>query len=253
MDLSIIVPCYNESDNIPLLKTALLPVVLKICRSAPYPQCEIIFVDDGSRDGSMEALLGAFQTSPHPGLQFILAQHPRNLGLGAAMRTGFSIAAGDIVVTVDSDGSYGFETIPALLACLTSAIDIVTASPYHPDGNVEGVPFYRLVLSQGSSFLYRILVEWRIHTYTSLFRAYRSEVIRTIDFKSDGFLAGTELLVNALHHGYRVGEYPAVLKKRAYGVSKAKIFQTIRAHLAFQWELLLYKFHLIRQIETRGV
>jgi dolichol-phosphate mannosyltransferase len=116
---------------------------------------------------------------------------------------------------------------------------IVTASPYHPDGGVMNVAGYRLVLSRGSSFLYRILVDWRVHTYTALFRVYRGEVVKSIAFESNGFLAGTELMVNAMLQGYQVAEYPTVLHSRQNGVSKAKIMRTIRAHLKFQGEILL--------------
>jgi dolichol-phosphate mannosyltransferase len=127
------------------------------------------------------------------------------------------------------------------LSFLTPEVDIVTASPYHPEGGVVGVPAYRLFLSRGSSFVYRILVNWHVYTYTCLFRAYRSKVIKNIHFESDGFLAGTEILVNAMLKGYRVAEFPAVLHRRMYGVSKAKIAQTILSHLRFQGWVLLYR------------
>jgi dolichol-phosphate mannosyltransferase len=175
------------------------------------------------------------------GVIFKFLKHQTNSGLGAAMRTGFSNANGDILVTVDSDGTYKFSEIPALLELLTPEVDIVTASPYHPAGGVIGVPSHRLFLSKGSSFLYRILVSWRVHTYTCLFRAYRAEVVKTIDFKSDGFLAGTELLIHAMLKGYKVAEFPSVLHRRMYGVSKAKIMQTILSHLRFQGWVLLYR------------
>ena len=81
---------------------------------------------------------------------------------------------------------------------------------------------YRLILSQGSSIIYRVLVSWKVHTYTSLFRAYRRKVIERVPFESNGFLAGTELLVNGMLMGYRVAEYPAVLYSRVHGTSKAK-------------------------------
>jgi dolichol-phosphate mannosyltransferase len=177
-------------------------------------------------------------------LTFKYLRHQTNLGLGAAIRTGFSGADGDIILTVDSDGTYKFSEIPALLAMLVQGVDLVTASPYHPDGGVVGVPANRLILSQGSSILYRILVDWDIHTYTCLFRAYRSEVVRTVPFKANDFLAGTELLVGAILRGFRVVEYPSVLHKRMYGVSKARIVQTIRSHLKFQATILLTRLQM---------
>jgi dolichol-phosphate mannosyltransferase len=161
-------------------------------------------------------------------------------------------AQGEILVTADSDGTYQFSEIPALLACLGPGIDIVTGSPYHPDGDVAGVPWYRLFLSRGSSLIYRVLVDWRVHTYTSLFRAYRRQVVQCVDFASDGFLAGTELMVKAMLGGFRVAEYPTVLRRRAYGESKAKLVETIMAHLGFQSQVLGHRIGIGPLAQSRS-
>jgi dolichol-phosphate mannosyltransferase len=184
-----------------------------------------------------------------------VVRHPVNRGLGAALRTGFAHARGEIVLTADSDGTYRFEEIPALLACLTPGVDLVTASPYHPQGGVENVPPYRIFLSRGSSLIYRLLLDRRLHTYTCLFRAYRREVTRRVPFKSDGYLAGTEILVNSLFMGYTVAEYPSTLHARQTGVSKAKTLRIMRAHLRFQWSVLLRRLKLAplpRPLEEGG-
>jgi dolichol-phosphate mannosyltransferase len=245
MKLSVILPCYNEEENVAKMKQELLPVLEDLNRQY---EMEVIFVDDGSRDQTLTALQSTFGSLSYPTMQFCFLKHEVNRGLGAAMRTGFSGVHGDLVVTTDSDGTYKFSSIPQLLARLVPGVDIVTASPYHPEGGVAGVPKYRLVLSQGASFLYRVLVSWKIHTYTCLFRAYRREVIDTITFQSDGFLAGTELMVKAMLKGYMVAEYPAVLYSRMFGTSKAKIARTIRAHLAFQGRILLHRLHIARLV-----
>ena len=252
MKLSIIVPCYNEAANIQKLHDELLPVVEELVihgwhdASKEIHSAEIIFVDDGSRDETFSKLKEVLSGSgTKPGVVFKFLKHDINLGLGAAIRTGFSKADGDIVITVDSDGTYKLSEIPNFLSFLTPDVDIVTASPYHPDGGVVGVPANRLFLSKGSSFLYRILVDRHVYTYTCLFRAYRSEVIKNISFSSNGFLAGTEVLVKAILKGYRVAEFPAVLHRRMYGVSKAKIMETIFSHLSFQGRIFLYRLKLM--------
>jgi len=251
MNFSIIVPCFNEVENVGKLHDELLPVVEEMVKLAGkngakrIDSAEIIFVDDGSRDGTSSRLQEAFSKTNKPGIKFKFLKHDTNLGLGAALRTGFKNADGDIVVTVDSDGTYKFSEIPALLACLTPGVDIVTASPYHPKGIVIGVPANRLLLSRGSSLIYRFLVKWDFYTYTCLFRAYRPDVIRHISFKADDFLAGTELLVKALLNGYKAVEFPAKLYRRMYGVSKAKIAQTILSHLKFQGWVLLQRLRLL--------
>jgi dolichol-phosphate mannosyltransferase len=247
MELTLVVPCYNEIDNVPKLREEFFPVVDRLAESRSV---EVIFVDDGSRDGTLAALQAAFGTISRPNMQVKFLKHPVNRGLGAAIRTGLSASLGDVVVTTDSDGTYRHDEIFKLIQRMTPEVDLVTASPYHPEGGVENVPGYRLVLSKGSSILYRILVSWKIHTYTALFRAYRRRVVETVPFQSDGFLAGTEILVNSLLMGYGVAEYPTVLHARVKGVSKARILQTIRAHLRFQWQILLWRLHFSRPSVT---
>ena len=257
MKLSIIVPCYNEVDNISKLYSELLPVIIELVRSGrnnipiEIQSAEMIFVDDGSGDGTFNKLEEYFKTDNQSEVLFRFLRHETNLGLGAAIRTGFSNAVGDVLITVDSDGTYKFSEIPALLSLLTPDVDIITASPYHPQGGVIGVPAYRLFLSRGSSIIYRILVDWHVYTYTCLFRAYRAEVIKNTHFRSDGFLAGTEILVKAMLRGYRVAEFPAVLYKRMFGVSKARIAQTIFSHLGFQAWVLRYRIQLVIGLNPR--
>jgi dolichol-phosphate mannosyltransferase len=252
MKLSIIVPCYNEADNIQKIHDELLPVIEGMVaggwhdESKEIHSAEIIFVDDGSGDETFSKLKEGFSGQNKSAVvAFKFLKHETNLGLGAAIRTGFSKADGDIVITVDSDGTYKFSEIPNFLTFLTPGVDIVTASPYHPSGGVVGVPANRLFLSKGSSFLYRILVDRHVYTYTCLFRAYRSDVIKNIAFNSNGFLAGTEVLVKAILKGYHVTEFPAVLHRRMYGVSKARIAETIFAHLRFQGQIFLYRLQLM--------
>jgi dolichol-phosphate mannosyltransferase len=250
MDLSIVIPCFNEADNVPKLRNEFFPVVAELAKTRSV---EVIFVDDGSKDDTWQALTGAFGGDAKLPCLVRFEKHEVNRGLGAAIRTGLSASRGEVVITTDSDGTYKFTELAALLACLKPDVDMVTASPYHPQGGVAGVPGYRLILSQGSSILYRILVSWRLHTYTALFRAYRRSVVENVPFKSDGFLAGTEILVNGMLMGYKAAEYPTVLHSRVHGVSKAKIMRTIRAHLGFQWQVLLHRLGLSPLVKMRQV
>jgi len=241
MILSIILPLYNEVENIPKLKQELLPTLIELTQSYIV---EVIFVDDGSTDGTYPMLVHTFAEAIHPHISFTIQRHSTNHGLGAALRTGFSFAKGDILLTTDSDGSYRFDEIQDLLFCLGQHTNIVTASPYHPDGNVEGVNKYRIILSRGSSMIYRFLVDRRIHTYTSLFRAYRREIIERVNFQCDGYLAVAEILINSLLMDYNVVEYPTTLYKRTLGVSKVKLVRTILDHLGFQIRVLFLRLGL---------
>jgi dolichol-phosphate mannosyltransferase len=233
--LSIVIPCFNEAGNAPTVERDLLPVARQLAAREPV---EIVFVDDGSSDDTQAVFEALCARHRDARLQLRVVAHDRNRGLGAALRTGLRAAQGDVLVTTDSDATYRFEEIPRLLEKLTDGVDVVTASPYHPQGAVANVPSHRLVLSRGSSWLYRRLIGRQVHTYTALFRAYRRPVLETARFSSDGFLAGTEILVNAMLAGYTVAEYPTTLHSRVIGTSKAKLLRTIKAHLRFQARLL---------------
>jgi dolichol-phosphate mannosyltransferase len=249
MKLSVVVPCYNEEDNIAKLRIEFFPVITKLIGSHlpdgnQIEAIEVVFVDDGSKDSTYQALTDAFTHYAHPAISVKFEKHDRNRGLGAALKTGFKASSGGIIITTDSDGTYHFSTIPAMLEHLTKDVAIVTASPYHPRGEVVGVPGYRVFLSRGSSLLYRLLLSWRIHTYTALFRAYRREVVDQIPFAANDFLGQTELMVKAMLKGYKVDEFPAALHRRMFGVSKAKLLKTIKSHLTFQSRLVLHRLHI---------
>jgi dolichol-phosphate mannosyltransferase len=248
LGISIVIPCYNEESSIFRMASELDPVLRELSATASV---EAVFVDDGSTDATWTRLREIVDRRLLP-VVVQLKRHETNRGLGAALRTGFAASRGAIVVTTDSDSTYRYSEIPKLLSRLTPDVAIVTASPYHPDGGVAGVPRYRLVLSRGSSLIYRALVDRRVHTYTALFRAYRSEVVRSVDFGSNGFLAVAEVLVNAMLRGYRVAEYPTVLHARVTGTSKAKLLRIIVAHLRFHLTVVRRRLGLGPQSEGKA-
>ncbi|MCC7369127.1 MAG: glycosyltransferase family 2 protein [Chloroflexi bacterium] len=231
MDISLVIPCRDEADNVQVLQQELRPVVEALRQQYSV---ELVFIDDGSVDGTGDLLEATFADDP----AVRVVRHETGRGLGAGLRTGFAYSTGEIVITTDCDASYPFSLIPPLLERLTPGVDIVTASCYHPDGGVENVPAYRIFLSKSASFMYRVLLDWRVHTYTCLFRAYRRHVIDRAEFESDGFLGVTEILANAIRDGRVVAELPCVLRARRYGQSKARVARIIRSHLRFQWGLL---------------
>jgi dolichol-phosphate mannosyltransferase len=237
VQLSVVIPCYNEAANVPGLKADLWPVVEQLRRNGQWQSVEVIFVDDGSRDSTADLLAREFDNQP----QVTLLRHPHNRGLGAALRTGFEACTGDVVVTADSDGTYPFNEIAPLLGRLEPGVDIVTASPYHPLGGVDNVPRYRIFLSKSASALYRVLVNPRLHTYTSMFRAYRRSIIENNRHEHNGFLGVTEVLVRAMLNGAKVAEHPCRLRVRRYGQSKARVASITRSHLRFQRQILFYR------------
>jgi dolichol-phosphate mannosyltransferase len=233
--LSVVIPCYNEEGNIEQFAATLLPVLEAMAND--WKGIDLVLVDDGSTDGTYFQLKKLERSAGS--IRVRAVAHGTNRGLGAALRTGFRESIGGVIVTTDSDGTYVFAAIPRMLERLGPEVDIVSASPYHPDGGIENVPAYRLVLSKGASALYRILVDPAIYTYTSLFRVYRRRVVDEVPFDSDDFLSCAELLVNARLRGFRIAEYPAVLRSRAIGQSKARLARITQSHLKFQAQVAL--------------
>ncbi|MES1024411.1 glycosyltransferase [Gloeocapsa sp. BRSZ] len=226
--VSIIIPCFNESEGIESLSTKLLPVwqQLNLIRKT-----ELIFVDDGSTDDTFAQIQHFF------GEQAQIVRHPKNKGLSAAIHTGFIHSRGDIICTIDSDCTYNPQYLLPLLNLMNRA-DVVTASPYHPKGSVKNVPPWRLFLSKGLSQIYRIVLPQKLYTYTSMFRAYRREVLEIIPITYPGFLGLVEILVEAMLHGYKVAEYPAELQSRVYGQSKLRVARVILSHLRYLAQLI---------------
>src|SRR5438128_9826845 len=122
MRISVIVPFYNEVDGIPALAEKLWRVSAEL---APRYELECVLVDDGSQDGSAVQAQKCFADFPRA----VFAKHECNRGLGAAMRTGFTKASGEILVAIDSDCTYDPQQIPRLLDALErNAVDVATAS-----------------------------------------------------------------------------------------------------------------------------
>jgi dolichol-phosphate mannosyltransferase len=224
--VSIVVPIFNEEDGIGLLRDKLLKLNGLLADNC---QLEFIFVDDGSADRTVERLKEQFASA---GVPFQIVEHGTNRGVGAAFRSGFRVCTGKLICTIDADCTYSPEGLKLLLEALAATgADIAVASPYHPQGGVEGVPWWRLALSRRCSALYRWASPLKLYTYTSIFRAYRSEVIANVSFSSDGFVSAAEILLAAGRHGYRVTEVPMVLRARSIGRSKMKVLRTILSHL----------------------
>ena len=217
--VSVVVPCYDEAEGLPSLLAR-----LERMESLGW---EFIFVDDGSRDGTFTTLLAAARTRPW----MRVVRHGTNLGLGAAMRTGFHHARAPIVCTIDSDCTYLPERLPELVRLVEGGADIATASPWHPDSVPSQGGRLRVALSRSVSGLYKLLIGQDVHTFTCLCRAYRREVLRKTHFRAAGFAAVAELMLRGMLNGYRVREVPMQLGTRRFGESKLRIGNAIVSHV----------------------
>ncbi len=230
--VSIIIPCFNESEGIASLSTKLIPVWRQLSLAR---ETELIFIDDGSTDDTF------IQIQRYFGEQVQIIRHQQNKGLSAAIQTGFMYSQGDIICTIDSDCTYEPQQLIPLLNLINLA-DIATASPYHPQGSVKNVPAWRLFLSKGLSQIYRLVLPQKLYTYTSMFRAYRREVLERIPITHPGFLGLVEVLVEAMLRGYTVAEYPTELQSRVFGHSKLRVIRVVFSHLKYLSRLIKRRF-----------
>lgn len=229
--VTLVVPCFNEQDSLPPL-FARLDRMLTSC-----PDWQVLFINDGSRDATAAVL----DTEVPKRTWARRVDHPGNKGLGAAMQTAFDNTRDSaIVCTIDCDCTYPPERVIELVRELDTA-DIATASPWHPSLAAADVPWLRQFLSRGVSVLYRLALGRRVYTISSIFRAYRREVLDRVRFDSTGFPAVTEVLVKAMLAGYRVTEVPIPLGTRQHGVSKMSVPQAIRGHLDLLSKTVVWK------------
>lgn len=231
--VSVVIPCYNESESLAYLKNTLQVVRRKL---EAY-DLHFIFVDDGSKDGTGDMLEDMFEGVP--GHEVV--RHEVNKGVAAAIMTGIHAAEHEIVCSMDCDCTYDPLEFKAMIPKLGPQVAMVTASPYHPDGDVVNVPEWRLFLSRGASFLYKLVLQEDLSTYTSCFRVYRRSKVVEVDLEEGHFLGVAELLCKLALSGENIEEHPATLESRIFGQSKMKTFNTIKGHLG-----LLSKFALQR-------
>ncbi len=232
---TIVIPCFNEEDSLPYLARTLERVEYEL---APNIAPTFLFVDDFSRDRTWDVMHDVFGSKPN--CRFV--QHEKNSGVSAAILTGVKHAETEVVCSMDCDCSYDPVELKRMIPLLTDDIDLVTASPYHPEGRVKNVPGWRLLLSKGLSQLYRFVLPQRLHTWTSCFRVYRKSIIQQLDLRETGFLGTAELVAQLSLRGSKIVEHPATLEVRIFGESKMKTMRTIRGHLRLIARFLRERF-----------
>ena len=224
---SVISPMYNEEANI----ASTVDTIEKILSGIGKPW-ELILVNDGSTDRTEDVAGTICRDRPYARL----LSYRHNRGRGKALRTGFAEAKGRFIITIESDLSWDASLIPEMLHILENGeADLILASPYAKGGATEGVPAGRLMISRLGNAILSLVVPGNFRMVTQMFRAYRREVIDSLELESDGKEIHLEILSKALALGYRGREMPAVLRSRGGGRSKFKLGKTAASHLAFSY------------------
>lgn len=231
LDLSIIIPCYNEEESLPLLKKLLLEF-----KQQAKMSFELIFVDDGSSDQTLKLLNELF--TDFSKVKIII--NVTNLNLGGAVKAGIEKCEGKYTGVIDADGSYSpLKLLEMYQLAINHGHDVVSASAHHPEaGFASNTPWWRVFLSRAVQDLYNIVLGTKYCSYTSIFRVYRTELLKSIKVDSNNFMAMAEILSKLVMIKAKIVDFPAKSSYRQYGVSKAKIFQTIKAHVIYLIKLI---------------
>ena len=223
----VIIPTYNEADNIPRL----LPVIL-----AQAPNIDILIVDDGSPDGTATVVRKMMKRSR----RIHLLERPGKMGLGTAYVAGFKYAlqhAYDYMFEMDADFSHDPKEIPNFLSQVQE-YDLVIGSRYTNGVRVLNWPMRRLLLSYYANIYTHIMTGLPLHDATGGFKCYRRRVLEAINLeriKSNGYAFQIEMSYKAWKKGFRLVEIPIVFLDRQVGTSK------MSRHIVYEALLMLWK------------
>ena len=210
----VIVPTYNERDNLPLIAGRL---------HAARPDVHLLIVDDGSPDGTGELADELALADPD---RVHVMHRTTKAGLGAAYLAGFAWGLGrgyTVLVEMDADGSHAPEELYRLLDAVDGGADLAIGSRYIPGGTVRNWPRRRKVLSKTANGYARVMLGVGIDDITAGYRAYRREVLEKIELStvdSKGYCFQIEMSWRTVTAGFTVVEVPITFTERELGKSK---------------------------------
>lgn len=210
-EVAVVIPTFNEAENLTLIASAV--------REQGY---RLIIVDDNSPDGTGDL---ADQLAGEDGRVSVI-HRPRKQGLGPAYAEGFAAAltgTASVICQMDADFSHDPTALPALIGAVEAGADAALGSRYVPGGEVPGWPLHRRLLSRWGNLYARTLLGTSINDMTSGFRAYRSEVLRTLQpatCEASGYGFQVEMARRCHDAGLKVEEIPITFRDRVRGESK---------------------------------
>jgi glycosyltransferase involved in cell wall biosynthesis len=201
--VTVVVPTLNEAEN--------LPFVLSRIDSNVH---EVLLVDGGSQDGTPE-----IARRLHPRVRTLA---DNGGGKGDALRTGFRAATGDIVVTIDADGSADPSEIPAFVGALRAGADFAKGSRFLQGAGTADMPFYRRLGNNCFVFLVRLFFGGRYSDLCYGYNAFWRDVLPRLRLDSDGFEIETIMNIRALRAGLLVVEVASFESRRVHGIAKLR-------------------------------
>jgi glycosyltransferase involved in cell wall biosynthesis len=221
--IAVIVPTYNERENIESLVEQLLALPIDV---------HVIVVDDKSPDGT-GAIVDRLAEAHNYRVKVI--HRAGKLGLGTAYVAGFKRAldeGADLICTMDADFSHNPRYIPHMVERIDQGYDLVIGSRYVHGGGTNGCTLVRKLLSWGANAFARLMLNLHAQDATAGFRCYRREVLEDVGIdaiKADGYSFLIEMLYRVQRLGWRVGETPILFENRRQGVSKISQDEIVKA------------------------
>lgn len=208
MKLSVVVPCYNE--------VATIVELLEAVRAAPWPDMEVIVVDDCSTDGSRQLL-----QSMQPALYDQLVLHERNAGKGAALRSGIAAATGEVVLIQDADLEYDPQEYPRLLAPIVAGeADVVYGSRFIGSGPHRVLYFWHRLGNGFLTLMSNMFTNLNLTDMETCYKVFRREIVQSIRIEENRFGFEPEITAKIARMHCRIYEIGISYRGRTYEQGK---------------------------------
>ena len=208
MKLSIIIPCYNEA--------ATISEIVKQVLAIDHQDLEIIIVDDASNDGTREIL----EESVKPFVAKII-YHKKNMGKGAALRSGFKEANGDVVIVQDADLEYNPQNIPKMLELIESGkADVVFGSRFMGGGPHRVLYFWHYMGNKFLTLLSNMFTNINLSDMETCYKMFRREIIQAIEIEENRFGFEPEITAKIARGNHRIYEVGISYSGRTYAEGK---------------------------------
>lgn len=237
MKLAVILPTYNEIENIEKMISSLTSVFKKNNINGI-----IVIVDDNSPDGT-----GKLVDKIKKKNKIVHIVHRKlKEGLGRAYIAGMNYSLNenvDLIMTMDCDFSHNPNLIPDFIKKINEGYDLVLGSRYIQGGGVHNWPLHRRIISLGGNFLPRLILGLKSHDNTTGFRCYKKRVLQSLNLdsiKSNGYSFLVEIAFLIQKKGFKIGETPIVFKDRELGetkISKKEIFRTLKTLFRLRFKI----------------